>query len=139
MSAKSKHRKALIEQRISECKKHYQRAELVGGCVLLKSEYWTARAERAAQQKLNETLIQEDIRGEWFAMLSHMANQAGFKPAWASHQFKTKFGEFPPWDWQSNIVPQPPNDEVRAFVRASRAEYLKSKKTKKASDQVETA
>jgi hypothetical protein len=79
MSAKSKHRKALIEQRISECKKHYQRAELVGGCVLLKSEYWTARAERAAQQKLNETLIQEDIRGEWFAMLSHMANQAGFK------------------------------------------------------------
>ena len=37
------------------------------------------------------------IRGEWHAMLAGIAAERGYKPGWVAHQYKTKFGDWPPY------------------------------------------
>ena len=36
-------------------------------------------------------------RTRWHGMFTHIANERGYKPGWAAHKFKEKFGACPPW------------------------------------------
>ena len=44
--------------------------------------------------------------GRFHAQLRGLASERGYKPGWAAHKFKEKFGAFPPWDW--NRLPLEP-------------------------------
>jgi DNA repair protein RadD len=57
------------------------------------------------------------------AMLVHIGVERGYKPGWAAHKFKEKFGA---WPLDRNIMPIPPNAEVLAWDRHLRIKYAKS-------------
>ena len=55
-------------------------------------------------------------RERWHAMLMHVAMERGYKPGWAAHKYKEKFGTWPPWG--SSPRPISPLPEVRSWVRS---------------------
>lgn len=69
-------------------------------------------------------------RGQWHAMLLHIAAERNYKAGWAAHQFKQKFGVFPPFDRPQAIEP---SKEVRSWVRSRQIAFAKSRE--KASSQ----
>lgn|SRR5262249_52380941 len=137
---KEKRRQRKREKRLEESKGKYYRRELPGGCVVLQSDYWLARADRP-HSTISETFepepaaepispVPSDSKERWLAELAYVARQCGFKDGWVAHHFKARFGEFPPWE--ADIKPMPPSDEVKAWVKARRAEYLATKKAETA-------
>ena len=62
-------------------------------------------------------------RARWHAMLVAIGNERGYKPGWAAHQYKQKFGAWPPWG--SSPQPIPPTPEIRAWVRSRLIAYGK--------------
>ena len=66
---------------------------------------------------------------EFPAMLAHIALERGYKPGWAAHKFKEKFGS---WPLERNIMPIPPNAEVLAWDRHCRIRYAKSQQNRQA-------
>jgi DNA repair protein RadD len=61
---------------------------------------------------------------EWHAMLTHIAQERGYKPGWASVNFKEKFGRWPP---TRTTMPMPPSVEVTRWVRSRMIAYAKAK------------
>jgi superfamily II DNA or RNA helicase len=57
-----------------------------------------------------------ETRRRWHSMFAFMAEERGYKPGWVAHQYKTKFGAFPPWG--STPEPVPPTPEVKSWVRS---------------------
>ena len=57
-----------------------------------------------------------ETRRMWHAMLIQIGRERDYKPGWAGHKFKEKFGTFPPWG--SSPQPLPPTPEVRSWVRS---------------------
>ena len=57
-----------------------------------------------------------ETRRRWHSMFAHIAEERGYKPGWIAHQYKTKFGAFPPWG--STPEPVPPTPEVKSWVRS---------------------
>ncbi len=64
-------------------------------------------------------------RARWHAMLVHVAMERGYKPGWAAHKYKEKFGTWPPW----GSLPRPisPLPEVRSWVRSRLIAYAKGR------------
>jgi superfamily II DNA or RNA helicase len=60
---------------------------------------------------------------EWHSMLRHIAEHRGYKPGWAAHKYKEKFGSFPSW----GSTPQPitPTPEVARWVRSRNIAWAK--------------
>jgi DNA repair protein RadD len=58
-------------------------------------------------------------------MLAHLGIERGYKPGWAAHKYKEKFGAFPPWG--SSPQPTPPSPEVRSWVRSRLIAYAKAR------------
>jgi hypothetical protein len=56
-------------------------------------------------------------------MLVHIAKDQGYKPGWAAHKFKEKFGHFPA---DRCVMPIPPDDACRAWVRSRQIAYAKA-------------
>jgi DNA repair protein RadD len=54
-------------------------------------------------------------RMRWHAMLAHIASERGYKPGWAAHKFKEKFGHWPPSRF---VEPIEPSREVLSWVRS---------------------
>lgn len=52
-----------------------------------------------------------------------VAMQKGYKPGWAAHQYKSKFGQWPPF---GNVEPIPPSPEVQSWVRSRQIAYAKA-------------
>lgn len=135
---KSKKPRKVSEKRLTESRGLYYRRELPGGCVVLQSAYWLARAEQpeptiappkvTAEPEQTPPKVPPAKEGtsatldRWLAELTYIARQCGFKQGWVAHQFKAKFGFFPPWGM--DIEPIPPSDEVKAWVKELRAEYF---------------
>jgi hypothetical protein len=61
-------------------------------------------------------------QAEWQAMLTHIAEERGYKPGWVAHKFKEKFGHWPdlPYRW-----PIEPSREVLSWVRSRAIAYAK--------------
>jgi superfamily II DNA or RNA helicase len=64
-------------------------------------------------------------RHRFHGMLVHIANQRGYKPGWAAHKHKEKFGIYPPW----GPTPEPiePVPEVLSWVRSRIIAYAKAR------------
>jgi superfamily II DNA or RNA helicase len=60
---------------------------------------------------------------EWLAMLSAIGIERGYKPGWAAHKFKEKFGRWPP---SRNVSPIDPTLEVRSWVRSRTIAWARS-------------
>jgi hypothetical protein len=62
----------------------------------------------------------------WHAMLLYIGNEKGYKPGWAAHKFKEKFGE-----WPSRFnPPEPiePTPEVRSWVLSRNIAWAHSRR-----------
>jgi len=57
-----------------------------------------------------------ETRRRWHSMFAYIAGERDYKPGWIAHQYKTKFGTFPPWN--STPEPIPPTPEVKSWVRS---------------------
>jgi DNA repair protein RadD len=64
-------------------------------------------------------------RDLWHAMLIHIGEERGYKPGWAAHKYKEKFGLFPAWG--ASPEPIPPTVEVRSWVRSRMIAYAKGR------------
>ena len=67
------------------------------------------------------------IRGEWHAMLAGIAAERGYKPGWIAHQYKNKFGDWPPYG--ARPVPVEPSIEVRRWVRSRMIAYARGRES----------
>jgi superfamily II DNA or RNA helicase len=59
----------------------------------------------------------------WHRELSGIAVERGYRPGWAAHKFKEKFGR---WPQQRTVSPTSASAEVRAWVRSRQIAYAKA-------------
>jgi DNA repair protein RadD len=59
---------------------------------------------------------------EWHAMLTHIAEQRGYKPGWIAHKFKEKFGF---WPTRRYVPAIEPSREVLSWVRSRNIAFAK--------------
>jgi DNA repair protein RadD len=62
-------------------------------------------------------------RAEWQGMLTHIAEQRGYKPGWVAHKFKEKFGD---WPTRRYVSPIEPSREVLSWVRSRNIAWAKA-------------
>jgi DNA repair protein RadD len=60
----------------------------------------------------------------WHSMLVAISQENNYKPGWAAHKFKEKFGR---WPTVRPSAPMEPSAEVRSWVRSRTIAWLKSK------------
>lgn len=61
---------------------------------------------------------------EFHRQLLFIALERGYKPGWAGHKYKERFGEWPPWGSPEPVSPSP---ETRSWVRSQNIAYAKSR------------
>lgn len=76
------------------------------------------RARRTA-----EGLPDPAERMRWHGMLTHIANDRGYKPGWVAHKFKEKFGA---WPAARAVMPIEPSREVLSWVRSRNIAWAKA-------------
>ena len=70
--------------------------------------------------------VQEKIA--FHAELRWLADNRGYKPGWAAHQYKNKFGVFPPWDWNDRPTCEPTATTL-SWVKSRQIAYAKRRAT----------
>jgi DNA repair protein RadD len=60
----------------------------------------------------------------WYAMLTGIAMERGYKAGWAAHKYREKFGTWPP---VRTITPRQPSAEVLSWVRSRNIAWAKAK------------
>jgi hypothetical protein len=78
-------------------------------------------ANRKAQRELDDPRV----RSEWHAMLAYIAAERSYKPGWIAHQYKTRFGDWPPYG--VSPVPREPSIEVRRWVKSRMIAFVKGR------------
>src|SRR5215468_7715156 len=63
-------------------------------------------------------------QAEWQGMLTHIAEQRGYKPGWIAHKFKEKFGH---WPTRRYVPATEPSREVLSWVRSRNIAYAKAR------------
>jgi hypothetical protein len=58
-------------------------------------------------------------------MLASIASERGYKPGWVAINYKTKFGDWPPYGQSAELIV--PSPEVRSWVRSKLIAYAKGK------------
>lgn len=72
-----------------------------------------------------------EVRDRWHRELLFIAEERGFKPGWAAHKHREKFGD---WPRSRHVVSEPASQEVRAWVRSRQIAYAKAlEKSRRAS------
>jgi DNA repair protein RadD len=74
--------------------------------------------------RIAEKLSDPAERMRWHSMLAHIADERGYKPGWASHKFKERFGTWPLLRYPSLTQPTP---EVLSWVRSRNIAWAKRK------------
>jgi superfamily II DNA or RNA helicase len=59
----------------------------------------------------------------WQRELIHIANSRGYRPGWAAHKYREKFGH---WPKRNDVHPLPASGEVLAWVRSRQIAYSKA-------------
>jgi DNA repair protein RadD len=75
--------------------------------------------------RAHRTVYDQPMRFRWHGMLVHIARERGYKLGWVAHQYKRKFGSFPPWG--SMPQPTPPTPEILAWVKSRMIAFAKRK------------
>jgi DNA repair protein RadD len=65
-------------------------------------------------------------RLEWYGMLAYIAADRGYQPGWIAHQYKEKFGEWPPRSFGSPCFE--PTREVLSWVRSRMIAFAKRRR-----------
>lgn len=60
----------------------------------------------------------------WHAELLGIAAERGYRPGWAAHKYRTKFGVWPPRGWSATATPGP---EVRRWVKHQQIAFAKQR------------
>jgi DNA repair protein RadD len=81
-----------------------------------------ARVDHKSRQPVQSFDPHERMR--WHAMLTCIAIERGYKPGWAAHKYREKFGNWPP---VRTITPQQPSAEVLSWVRSRNIAWAKAK------------
>ena len=80
------------------------------------SSNWTlaARQRRRTEQE----------RITFYSELRSIAQERSYKTGWAAQQYKAKFGDFPPWEWNDypTLAPKP---TTRSWVKSRQIAYAK--------------
>ena len=68
-----------------------------------------------------------DDKARFFSELKHIAQERGYKPAWAAHQYRNKTGSWP--NPVRHVAPAPPSLATKAWVRSQLIRFAKSGKS----------
>jgi hypothetical protein len=68
----------------------------------------------------------EQIRLEFYLQLRAIVAEKGYKPGFAAHKFKDRFGLFPPFSWNDH-APVVPSLETRRWFKARQIAYAKAR------------
>jgi DNA repair protein RadD len=68
---------------------------------------------------------------EWYLGFRWFAQERGWKPGWASNQFKAKFGQWPLRTWEHSI-PTPPSPRQMRYIKSRMIAFARSKGPQKA-------
>jgi DNA repair protein RadD len=82
-------------------------------------------AEVGRDRRVKPNVYDLETQRAWLAMLRSIAIERDFKPGWAAHKFKEKFGAWPPWG--ASPTPVPPTPEVQSWVRSRMIAYARRK------------
>jgi len=63
----------------------------------------------------------------FFAEVRAFGEAHGFKPGWAAHKYKERYGAWPPWSWNQQPT-VPPSPATMRWIRSRQIAYAKSKK-----------
>lgn len=74
-------------------------------------------------RRVKATDYTADDRAKFHRQLLWIAQERGYKPGWAGHKYREKFGD---WPRDRYAVPEPPNDTVRSWVRSRQIAYAKA-------------
>jgi DNA repair protein RadD len=76
------------------------------------------------QKQVHQRKYSTTDKNNFFRQLLWIARERGYKPGWAAHKFKEKFGTWPP---RGSPVPTPPDDATRSWVRSRQIAFAKAK------------
>ncbi len=76
------------------------------------------------QRRVAQAFSDPNERMRWHGMLTHIANERGYKPGWTAHKFKEKFGT---WPATRSAQPMQPTPEVLSWVRSRIIAYAKAR------------
>jgi DNA repair protein RadD len=107
-------------------------AARVGGMACLSCGYLPTTSPRAVEvidgdlglvDSSRRVRPNPEDRVEWHSMLAAIAAERGYKPGWVAHQYRNKFGDWPPYG--AVPVPREPSVEVRRWVRSRMIAYAR--------------
>jgi superfamily II DNA or RNA helicase len=75
-------------------------------------------------KRLERERIDETERAQWHGALARIASLRGYKPGWAAHKFKEKFGHFPACRYPEECAP---TQEIYNWVRSRQIAWAKSR------------
>jgi hypothetical protein len=79
-----------------------------------------------SSRRSSRKVYDEAERARWHAMLIHIGLKQDYKPGWAAHKYKQKFGTFPAWG--TAPTPLEPTPEVRSWVRSRMIAFAYAKR-----------
>jgi DNA repair protein RadD len=74
-------------------------------------------------RSVSDRSMSHEERASWHRQLTFIAQERAYKPGWAAHKYKEKFGE---WPASRTVVPEAPTAEVRSWVRSRMIAYAKA-------------
>jgi superfamily II DNA or RNA helicase len=81
-----------------------------------------ARVDRRRRTAI--AIADPNERMRWYAMLVCIAVDRSYKPGWAAHKYREKFGSYPP---RGAITPTHPSAEVLSWVRSRNIAWAKAR------------
>jgi superfamily II DNA or RNA helicase len=110
-------------------------AARVGGLACMSCGYLPAAPPRAIEvidgdlglldsdRRARPDLDDSGVRAEWHSGLAFIAAERGYKPGWAAHKYREKFGDWPPYG--ARPVPREPSIEIRRWVKSRMIAYAR--------------
>ena len=78
------------------------------------------------QYQLDRELFHRELLG--YARKARTKDGQPYSNKWAAHQFKEKYGQFPPWSWNNNS-PLEPSDATCRWIRSRQIAFYKAKES----------
>jgi hypothetical protein len=121
--------------KIVECPECH--AARIGGMACMNCGYLPAPPPRAIEvidgdlglvdssRRARPDLDDPRVRAEWHSGLAFIAAERDYKPGWIAHQYRTRFGTWPPYG--ERPVPREPSIEIRHWVKSRMIAYARGR------------